>query len=216
MSQKISLKEAERRAFTATFQDGLWDIFIGCMVMMLAVAPLLSRSLGDFWASAVFLPFYGLVYLAIRWARKHVVTPRIGTVEFGAWRKARLMKFNLLMLVLLVVALILGALSTVDFGLVSGWVVAARFSLSVLVIFGIPAYFLNFYRLYAYALLVAVAPLVGEWLYVNLKFSHHGYPVTFGMTAGIMILTGAALFVRLVREHPIPESDGAVSEATAE
>ncbi|MFC1935998.1 hypothetical protein ACFLX9_04540, partial [Chloroflexota bacterium] len=60
MSQRISLKEAERRAFTKAFQDGLWDILIGCIVLLWAIAPFLSTRMGDFWSSAVFLPFWGL------------------------------------------------------------------------------------------------------------------------------------------------------------
>ncbi len=216
MMEKISLKEAERRAFSVNTQDGLLDIFTGCVVLQLAFAPFLSRSLGDFLSAAVFLPFFGLVYLAIRWVRKNVVKPRVGTAEYGAWRKTRLIRFNLVMLVLLVFALFLGALSTVDFGFVTGWVVAARFSLVVLVLFSLSAHFLNVSRLYAYGALAALSPMAGEWLYVNLKVPHHGFPVTFGLTAGIMIATGVVLFIRLLRKHPIPTDDEAASEVTAE
>lgn len=216
MVQKISLKEAERRAFAVNFQDGLLDIFIGCVVLEFAVAPLLSRYLGDFLSVAVFLPFFGLLFLAIRWLRRHVIIPRVGRVEYGAWRKVRLMRFNLLMLVLLVLALFLGALSTVDFGLVTGWMVAARFSLVVLVLFGISSYFLNVPRLYVYGVLAALSPMAGEWLYVNLKVPHHGFPVTFGLTSGIMIATGVGLFVRLLRQHPVPAENNAASEMAAE
>ena len=65
MSQKISLKAAERKAFRTTYNDGLVDIFLGCFFLMFVIAPYLSASLGDFWSSAVFLPFWALVYLAI-------------------------------------------------------------------------------------------------------------------------------------------------------
>ena len=57
MTAEISLKEAERKVFKATFQDGMWDIFIGCIVLQFAIAPLLSSKLGDFWSSVIFLPF---------------------------------------------------------------------------------------------------------------------------------------------------------------
>ena len=45
---------------------------------------------------------------------------------------------------------------------------------------------------------------VGEWLYTNRGASHHGFPITFGITAGIIILTGLATLVRLVLKHPVP------------
>ncbi len=48
MSQNINLKEADRRIFTASFEDGLVDIFLSSVVLMFAVAPFLSVYLGDF------------------------------------------------------------------------------------------------------------------------------------------------------------------------
>jgi hypothetical protein len=98
MSQKISLKEAERKAFRATYNDGLWDILLGCVFLMFVIAPFLSPSLGDYWSSVVFLPFWGLVFLGIRLIRKHVVTPRVGVVNFGLSRKTKLAKFTVVML----------------------------------------------------------------------------------------------------------------------
>jgi hypothetical protein len=86
----------------------------------------------------------------------------------------------------------------------------------VLVLFGISSYYLNVSRLYVYGVMAALSPMAGEWLYVNLKVPHHGFPVTFGLTAGIMIATGVALFVRLLRNHPIPAENDAASEMAAE
>jgi hypothetical protein len=67
----------------------------------------------------------------------------------------------------------------------------------------IAAYFLDFWRLYIYGLLGGVSPLVGEWLYVNHNASHHGFPITFGITSGIMILTGMVVFIQLLLNNPV-------------
>lgn len=207
MSQRISLEEAERKVFKSTFQDGLWDIFIGCIILEFAIAPFLSRSLGDFWSSAVFLPFWAVIFLAIWLVRKYVVTPRVGMVEFGSWRKTRLIKFNVVMLVVCLIALILGILSVLSFAAVPGWIHIARFSLIILVVFSVAAYFLNFTRLHLYGVLIALSPLVGEWLYVYIKVPHHGFPITFGITAGITILVGLVKFIHLLRDYPIPTEE---------
>lgn len=209
MSQKISLKEAERKAFTSAYQDGLWDIFLGCFVLQYAIAPFLSRSLGDFLSSAVFLPFLGLLFLAIWLIRKYVVTPRVGIVKLGSWRKARLLRFNLVVFAVLILAFILGMLSAVSFAVMPSWIPAVSFSLIILIAFSVAAYFLNFSRLYIYGILLALSPLVGEWLYRVFRVPHHGFPITFGLIAVTIILIGLVKFIRFLHDHPLPAEDSA-------
>lgn len=204
MSQKISLKEAERKAFRTTLNDGLVDIFLGCFLLMFVIGLYLSDSLGDFWSSAVFLPFLALVYLAIWLIRRYVVTPRIGMVKFGQARKAKLAKFTVVMLVINVVALILGSVAALSFGSVPGQMISILFGLILLMGFSIAAYFLDFNRLYIYGLLVGLSPLIGEWLWTHGYATHHGFPITFGTSSGIMILVGLAVFIRLLHNNPVP------------
>ena len=204
MSQKISLKEAERKAFRTTLNDGLVDIFLGCFLLMFVIGLYLSDSLGDFWSSAVFLPFLALVYLAIWLIRRYVVTPRVGMVKFGQARKAKLAKFTVVMLVINVVALILGTVAALSFGSVPGQMISILFGLILLMGFSIAAYFLDFNRLYIYGLLVGLSPLIGEWLWTHGYATHHGFPITFGTSSGIMILVGLAVFIRLLHNNPVP------------
>ena len=204
MSQKISLKEAERKAFRTTLNDGLVDIFLGCFLLMFVIGLYLSDSLGDFWSSAVFLPFLALVYLAIWLIRRYVVTPRVGMVKFGQARKAKLAKFTVVMLVINVVAFILGSVAALSFGSVPGQMISILFGLILLMGFSIAAYFLDFNRLYIYGLLAGLSPLIGEWLWTHGYATHHGFPITFGTSSGIMILVGLAVFIRLLHNNPVP------------
>jgi hypothetical protein len=204
MSQQVSLKGAERKVFSTAINDGLWDILLGCFFLMLAIGPLLSTSLGDFGASVVFLPFWLLAFLIVRWLRKHVVAPRVGVVKFGQARKTRLRKFTVVMLVINVIAFILGLVATITFGRVAGQIYTTTFGLILLIGFSVAAYFLDFGRLYFYGLLVGLSFLVGEWLWARGYASHHGFPITFGATSGMMILVGLVVFVRLLRNNPVP------------
>ena len=203
MSQHISPKKAEQKVFASAFGDGLWDILIGCVVLVFVVAPFLSPSLGDFWSSAVFVPFWALAFLATWWIRQHVVRPRLGVVRFGPWRKARLIRFSLVALVLYVISFVLGLFSALSFGALPGWVYPASFSLIVLSTFSLAAAFLRFTWLYVYGALIAFSPLAGQWLYVHLGVPHHGYPVAFGISAGIPLLVGLVKLIHLVRAYPI-------------
>ena len=202
MQSPVSLKSAERKAFQSTFADGLWDVFIGFFALEFAIAPLLSKSLGDFWSSAVFLPVFGVVYLAIWLIRKYVVMPRIGTVSFGKTRRQKLQRFSMIMLIANIVMFVLGIIVALNFRRLPGFGIASFLGLSMLVMCSAAAYVLDYTRLYIYGLMLFVAAPVGEWLYTNHGASHHGYPIVFGFSAGVMILTGLVLFIRLLKENP--------------
>lgn len=208
MSQKISLKEAERRVFKTTYSDGLLDVFLGCFFLEFAIAPLLSNRLGDFWSVAVFLPFWGLVFLVIWLVRRHVVSPRLGLVTYGKHGRTRLMRFNFIMLIVNVIALVLGLLAAWNFARLPGQVISIALGLIFLIGFSTAAYFLDFSRLYIYGLLVGIAPPVGEWLYKNMGATHHGFPITFGFLSGLMVLIGLIIFGRFLRNNPVITSDG--------
>jgi hypothetical protein len=203
MSQPISLKRAEQKVFRTIYNDGLWDIFLGCFFLVFAIAPYLSNSLGDFWSSMVFLPFWGVVYILIWLIRKHTVTPRIGMVKFGMARKTRLARFGIVLLAVNSIALILGVVAALSVGKVPGQVFSIGLGIIFLVGFSIAAYFLDFNRLYVYGLLVGFSPFVGEWLWNKGYVSHHGFPVSFGISASIMILVGLIVFLRLLRENRV-------------
>ena len=54
-----------------------------------------------------------------------------------------------------------------------------------------------------YTLNVRLAGLpIGEWLFSHFGVPHHGFPVTSGITAGVIILTGVILFLRLLHKNP--------------
>jgi len=210
MNQPLSLKSAERKVFQTSMSDGLWDVFIGCFVLMFAIAPLLSESLGDFWSSFIFLPFWGLVYLAIWLMRKYVVAPRMGTVRFSEARRLKIRRFSIVLVVVNTLALVLGLLVLFLYGRdpasgsarLSG-IYPYAFGAFLLVGFSIAAYLLDCPRFFVYGLMLFIAAPVGEWLSNNYGASHHGYPIVFGFVAGVMILTGVVLFIWLLIKNPL-------------
>jgi hypothetical protein len=226
MSQHLDLKQAERKVFRSAFDDGLWEVLIGCVVLMFPVAlSLTDLGLGDFWSSMVFVPLWVLAYLVVRVVRRRIVVPRIGVVKLGQSHRRRLVRFNLVTIIVLLVGLFLGLVSAGNLdqlllfvarhvfpglGVASewnmdaqGWIYAARFGLTVLVAFGAAAFFLEFRRLYVYGVLLAVSPLIGEWLYRHAGVPHHGFQVTFGATGALILLVGLVTFARLMRETAI-------------
>jgi hypothetical protein len=213
MAEQISLEQAEKRAFRIKHDDGLWDIFAGCFFLLFVSALFVSARLGDFWTSAALLVSLWLTLWGVRLVRKHVVVPRVGVVKFGRARKAKLRKFTLVMLAVNILALILGIFAATQFEKLSGQMIAIIFGLILLVGFSLAGYFLDFGRPYIYGLLLGLSPPVGEWLYSKELATHHGFPVTFGTSATIMILVGLAVFARLLRDNPIPLEETPAKEA---
>jgi hypothetical protein len=207
MSTQISLKDLERNVFQKSFHDGLIDIQIGCVLLMFVIAPQLSPYLGDFWSSMIFLPFWAVIYLGVREIRKKIVQPRVGVVEFGKYRKSRQKKLGLVILVFNLLVLALGILSFFNFANLPGWVHSVRFSAVILAGFSLAGYMQEFPRLYLYGILIALAPLIGEFLYITFQVPHHGIPITFGITSFLIILNGLGIFRRLLKAHPVTSQE---------
>ena len=208
MSERIDLKEADRRVFATSFNDGMVDIWISSVGLMLVIGPLLSEYLGDFWSSAVFLPFWGVIYLVIRWVRKNVIKPRSGVVKYGPMRRKKMTIFTGIMLALNVIFLILGMVAFFSFipGR-SGWAVTIPFSLMLLVSFSLAGYFLAVTRFYIYGLMLAGGFFLGEWLYQTYGVSHHGIPLVFGISAAIIFLIGLIKFFKFLQDNPLPSDE---------
>jgi len=205
MVANIDLKELERKAFRSVFQDGLWDIFIGFLFTQFAIAPFLSEwGLGDFWSSAVLFPVYMIVLVGVMLAKKYVVAPRLGLVQFNKQRKSKLKKLILMTNIILFFGII-AALFFIDLSnLQIKWLFPATFCLILLLGFSAVAYLLDLARFYIYAAMNCLAVVIGELLYQFADASHHGFPVAFGTTSSIMIVVGLVLLVNFLRKYPKP------------
>ncbi|UCC86536.1 MAG: hypothetical protein JSV81_17045 [Anaerolineales bacterium] len=218
MSHDINLKELERRAWRSVFQDGLWDIYLGLLLLAMAIGALLSDA-GIASETGSLLAHVGLVVLATLglWAGKRFITlPRLGRVKFGSKGKARKMKAMLL----LVFSALLGAALFVFIwlilrqgrteGLPLQLIVPAIWSVNALVVFSLGAYFLDYERLYLIGVMYAVAVpadrLLRELVGLDLTF------LAFGVPAAVILITGALILVRFLRDYPVPEEEVSPAE----
>jgi hypothetical protein len=192
------LKKMERSTFRAAADTGLWDVLLASVFAVMAIAPLLSGRLGDFWASAVFWPVLAGVYLIIRIVHTRVVVPRVGVIEVGARRRARLYRFVLIMVVVNVVLLALGIYAFTRSTAGQGALVQLGLSVPLLLGFSLAAFFVGIPRLFFYGVLVGGASFVGEELFQRGYASHHGFPVAFGVAAAIICVSGLVRFWRVL------------------
>ncbi len=210
MINKTSLKELERNMFRNSIQDGILDIQIGIMCLNFVLPIYLSPKLGDFWSSVVFLPLWFLVIFGFKAYRKKVIQPRVGSIQYGTYRKKRLKRLNIIIIVVNLIALILGIFTFINFSALSDWGPSAVIAIILLIGFSLAGYMLEFPRLYLYGILISAAPVIGEYLYQNFGASHHGFPITFGFLSAALVTIGLVILVRLLRKYPILENEDLV------
>lgn len=210
------LKALEQRTFRTAIDDGLWDILVATVFANLAIAPLLSEDLGDFWSSALLAPIWLAAYVMILVVRRRFVSPRVGTVQFGAARRRRLRRLSIVLLIVNVLAAVLGAVAAI--GVLMDWIDLGSGSMgyplglgfTVLVGFSAAARVTGITRYYLYGLMLAIAPLIGEWLWRNDLASHHGFPIVFGVAAVTILVTGIVRFLLVLKSHPLPQHQATV------
>ncbi len=213
MINQLDLKELERKAFRSTYQDGIWDLFYGLIVICAAVFVYHPASgyspLNIVLECCAFFVAYGLFWVG----KKFITLPRMGQVEFGPARKRK--KTTLAIILGVVVAVQAGFvlvsvggllnaelaakvntfLQDADLGLL---VVASIGSLFVGPSMMLIAYFTDFQRGYYIAILFALAIFL--MIYLNQPI----YPIIIGV---LIILPGVVLLVRFLKKYPMPRDE---------
>lgn len=222
MSQFMSLKEAEKKAFRTVFQDGLWDIYLGLLLSTAGLGFLVAGgSRSELPGILAVLVFVCLFLLAFWAAKKYVTTPRVGLVKFGPKRKARIRNVRVVLFLsaLAGVAMFFFGLSPGPSG-VPGWatnipLAAYVWAGQAIVVFAIGAYLLDVPRFYFYGVLYALPFPAAIALDENGIVSHNvAFPLSYGVSAGIIVLIGLVLFVRFLNDYPLPPEPqlGALSD----
>lgn len=213
MSETPNLREVQKRtARLLSYEDGLWDLLLGTTFMLLAIYPITREWLGPEMNLALFV---GLLLLAIGIffvVRRWVSAPRLGFVR-ARWTPTR--KWILAVTVSLV-ALTAGLVIVTLVSPASSAAPAPAFAVSLaqvryytveivvllveVGVFSAIGYLFGVPRLFLYGWLVGGAYLVSVILY-------RGGPAVFnlplGAAAGVILLIGAALLLRMLRKYPV-------------
>lgn len=211
MNRNVDLSALERQAYRSNFADGLWDIFLGCMLLQSALGASLYRlDWSPVAILAVMLGFVVIVLALFTYAKRNIVIPRIGMVIFGEARKAKNKKlsFVLSLTTLLGVLVFIAAgvvYFVVDQGAATNWTPAifipfALFAVVSVVVFSVAAYLLDYPRAYLYGwffgLSMPLNILLDELFGISL-------PLVTALFSAVMIFIGLVLFVRFLQTHPI-------------
>jgi hypothetical protein len=208
MSQQLSLKEAETKAWRSVFQDGLWDIYLGILLLAMGIGDLLDGlSLSKVGYYAIYFGMIAIGMLTL-WAGKRFITlPRLGRVKFGPKGKSRQTKTRLLLFASVSLGLLLwflaDAVSEGGFGDRVMWdvVFPLGYILNMLLVFGLGAYFLDYPRLYVIAVLYAL-PVPLQILLRQVTGNSAAF-YTFAIPAFFILVMGLVCLVRFMRSYPV-------------
>ena len=148
------------------------------------------------------LPVNLLALAGIYAAKKYIVAPRIGLVQFSRRRKKRIRNLTIVLVFTLFLGVILGGYG---FYMKTVWVIfPIMFALMNITIFSIAAFSLDVSRFYLYSVWFALSLPIGDILkrYTDLGIRHSTLPFYF--TASGTILIGVMLFLRFLKDYPIP------------
>lgn len=161
------LGRLERDAFRRFYEDGLFDVFLGAMLLVLGVSAVIADWLQDELLSDVaMLTLAVVITVPILLVRRRLLRARLGTFEPGPQRRRRIAGTRWILLASVVVGIIaFGVAATAYSGAASvdlfEMLIPVLWFVNAVVVFGAMAYFLDVPRFYVYGLLLgSVMPLL--------------------------------------------------------
>ena len=197
MEQKINLKQLEKNTASGIFQTGIIDIGMG-MIFVISTLTMIFDDIRYYLDILYIIPVL-FIMLTIR----YVVQPRMGIVYFTRRRKRKngfLIATITIFLVIFVAFTFFGNTSTIAEYINPRWIVTGIIFFICIAV----AFFLNFYRMYLYAFLLAGAFNWSEEIRENPGIiTEGGYAYLFASL--ILLIIGFVYLLKFLKNYPLAE-----------
>ena len=202
MSTELNLKELERKAFRSFYQDGIWDIYFGACMLVLYLTSFMGGIDSKPIKYGLTLLLFVLASAFLILGKKFITAPRLGRVKFGPTRTRKswiMVGINLISLIVLAGAVyFFNRQAEIPLKLEELWVPIGM-GVWITFITALMAYFLDFDRLYLYAVLYG-----GTYAAVLLIDT----PILFLITSLIILIPGIVIFTRFLARTSLSEEGG--------
>jgi len=216
MSQQITHENAERNIFRLSiFQDGIWDMQIGGMIILFSFYPVTRRLLGPGWNLVLIFGLLAILLSVGAALKRNVSKPRMGLVQFGKKQKSRIRTMRWIIFTIflassgLAIALILKVFQGPKWGAnTPEWLqmldMDIVFGLVAVSIFSLVSVFLRMWRPIIYGLLYGSSIVASGALsfYQGPEFQ---YP--FAIAGGIILAIGVGLFLQFLHTYQVPTEE---------
>jgi hypothetical protein len=203
MAEKMDLKALEKKAFRSMHQDGLWDIYLGLL--------LLGGALAAYLENVGFYPYHYVGYFSVIiigmvvliFGKRSITVPRIGLAKFGPEReKKRLILIGWVVAVLVLTVALLFMYSGTGSGRPPAFLGSAVIMLMMVAIFSGMAYYLDYPRMVVIGVLFAMAEFLVVW-FESQGWGEVRFVVAQAIPGAIILAMGLFHFIRFVRTHPV-------------
>ena len=214
MSHLFTPKNAERKIFRlAIFQDGIWDMQIGGMIMLFSFYPITRSFLGPVWNAILILSLLAVLLFVGATLKRTLSNPRMGLVKYGKKQKTKLRSMQLVIFgiflasTVLAISLIMKTFQGPNWGTnVPEWFQALAmdfvFGLIIVAIFSLVSMVFKLWRPFIYGLLYA-----GGLVATAALTQVHEFQYPFAIAGGIMMAIGLGMLMRFVRTYQIPTEE---------
>ena len=198
----IDLNSLEKKTFGSIFMDGLLDIQIGLIWIVVALNLIFDQY-------KIFLPVLFMIPILYWYLKKKVVAPRIGIVRFSKQRRKRMISIKVVISAIVLLGIIctfliqLKIIPGIDTGLPIAPVIIGT---QLLLVFLFLGYFLQVNRLYFYGILISAAFVVSEIIIHQTEKLQAG-ALPFLIASGIMVFMGFVLFLQFLKKYPLPKEE---------
>jgi hypothetical protein len=206
------LKTLEREAFRKFYDDGIFDIYVGAMLITMGIAAIFADAIDSEGMSMLLtLGLAMAVTVPLLLWRRHLLRSRLGDFKPGPARRRKIATTRLFLLGSVLLGLVAFAVATVAYSSdssvdVAGLVVPLLWIVNSVVVFGAMAYFLDVPRFYAHGVIIGFAmPLL---IWPDVLWDTRVAPwIAFGIPGLAVALVGIYKLVGFLRDYPIPEPD---------
>ena len=212
ITEKIDLKEIEKKTWRSTLEDGILDIYFGISILGLGMAMTLSPVLPNPFDKFIVFFFIGIGLAFFLSAKKFITKPRLGVVKFGYKRKGRKLKILIILSINLIILLVLNIIRftnpelSLEFpGYLDGLILGLLF-IATPVFFA--AYFIQYPRFYLFGLLVGISFFLSDLFSIFLPEPFDTL-IVFSLISGIMIIMGVVSLIKFLRKYPLPKEEKA-------